>query len=68
MLEKFEVQVPEDQIASLEALELEWGRFLHALDEASIKLERYKDSFRDKVRAAQLISAQHVFTVEGRSP
>lgn len=49
VLNKFEVPVPEDQTASLDALEPEWARFCHTVDEAGAKLERYKDNFREKV-------------------
>lgn len=37
-------------MALLEALEGEWAKHLTALDEASHKLEKFKDNFREKVR------------------
>lgn len=46
VLEKFEVQVSEEQAALLETLEPEWARFQGHLDEAGAKLEKYKDNFR----------------------
>ena len=46
VLEKFEVQVNEEQATLLESLEPEWARFQGHLDEAGAKLEKYKDNFR----------------------
>lgn len=51
VLERFEVQIPDDQLSSLDALDVEWARFQSTLDEAGGKLERYKDNFREKVKS-----------------
>jgi hypothetical protein len=37
-------------LASLEALEGSWAKHLTLLDEATHKLEKFKDNFREKVR------------------
>jgi hypothetical protein len=52
VLEKYEVQIPDDQLTLLDSLDLEWSRFQSSLDDAGGKLERYKDNFREKVRVA----------------
>jgi hypothetical protein len=49
VLEKFEVQVPEAQVALLEGLDGEWGRFQVGLEAAGGRLERHKDAFREQV-------------------
>lgn len=46
LLERFEVQIPEEQINLLEALDPEWAKFQAMLDEAAVRLEKYKDNFR----------------------
>ncbi|WIA33430.1 hypothetical protein OEZ86_006562 [Tetradesmus obliquus] len=51
VLEKFEVQVPDAQLELLDRLDAEWARFQVGLDDAAVRLERSKDSFRDKVKS-----------------
>lgn len=51
MLEHFEVSVPEEQQALLEALSPAWSHFCSVLDEMANRLEKYKDNFREKVKS-----------------
>lgn len=51
VLEKFEVQIPEDQLDRLEALAPAWAGYLEMLDESNLKLEKHKDNFREKVKS-----------------
>ncbi|KAG1668463.1 hypothetical protein FOA52_005236 [Chlamydomonas sp. UWO 241] len=49
-LERFEVQISEDQLVQLDSLDHEWSKFQGGLDDSGSKLEKYKDSFRDRVK------------------
>ncbi len=50
VLEKFEVQVPDEQLDALDALEPGWARFQAGLDDAAARLDRSKESFRERVK------------------
>ena len=52
VLERFEVVVPEEQVQQLDALEGAWAKHLAMLDNAAVRLEKFKDSFRDKVHSS----------------
>ena len=54
VLERFEIQIPEDQLQLLDSLDPEWAKFQVALDDAANKLEKYKDNFREKVRGGSM--------------
>ncbi|GMH41208.1 hypothetical protein BSKO_09118 [Bryopsis sp. KO-2023] len=49
-LERFEVSVPDDQLALLEAIESEWAAFQGMLDDSANTLEHAKENFREKVK------------------
>ena len=50
LLDKFDVAVPEEQLAALEALEAAWARFCASCEEAALRLDRAKDGFRERVK------------------
>ena len=49
VLMRFEVPIPEDQLERLEDLQASWGTHLEMLQETGARLEKYKDTFREKV-------------------
>ena len=48
-LQPLQVNLPDAELAQLDALEPEWARFLATLDEAFVALERAKETFREKL-------------------
>ncbi|KAL0040883.1 hypothetical protein WJX79_008591 [Trebouxia sp. C0005] len=67
-LEKFEMSVPDAQLAQLDELEGSWAAFRSCLDETATNLERAKDSFRDKLVqmvdtfATEVVVSRDIFT------
>jgi hypothetical protein len=50
VLERFEVSVPEEQQALLATIDPEWAKFQVMLDDVAAKLDKSKESFREKVK------------------
>lgn len=50
-LERFEMVIPDEELALLEALDSEWELFLTHLDKAQEMLDASKDTFRDRVNS-----------------
>ena len=49
LLEKFEVPITEEEVASLEGLATKWTAFQAVLGDSDVDLERAKETFRDKL-------------------
>ena len=48
-LEKFEIQVTEEETALLDTLQSQWNKFQQFLGEKEIELDKTKESFREKL-------------------